>query len=229
MKIIAVGDTHGRTFWELVRLIEGDFDKFVFIGDYFDSFDVKADDQVSNFKKILAFKDEYPDKVVLLYGNHEHHYMSEYEDYSGKQHGRTLYYRSLIGDAIAAGQIQMCYKHYKFLFTHAGISKTWANTWEVDLENVESSVNEVFKTKPYAFNFSESDRTGYGGSITQSPIWIRPEQLRMDGLDDVIQIVGHTHQVAIEVDKRPVFIDTMERGKYLVIEDNVLIAKKCTN
>jgi predicted phosphodiesterase len=39
MKIVTLGDTHGRDIWKTIVKIEEDFDKFIFIGDYFDTRD----------------------------------------------------------------------------------------------------------------------------------------------------------------------------------------------
>lgn len=36
MKLIALGDTHGRTDWKEI-VAETEFDKVIFIGDYFDT------------------------------------------------------------------------------------------------------------------------------------------------------------------------------------------------
>ena len=71
MKIIAIGDCHGRKHWERVVEEVKEFDKFIFMGDYFDSREsISYDTQIANFKKILEFKETYPDKVILLIGNH---------------------------------------------------------------------------------------------------------------------------------------------------------------
>ena len=76
MKIVALGDTHGRDMWKTIVKIEEDFDKLLFIGDYFDTRDdIDASTQIQNFKEILEFKKENPDKVILLIGNHDFHYL----------------------------------------------------------------------------------------------------------------------------------------------------------
>ncbi len=36
MKIITIGDIHGRDFWK--KILEEPMDQLVFIGDYFDSY-----------------------------------------------------------------------------------------------------------------------------------------------------------------------------------------------
>ena len=69
MKILVIPDVHGRTFWHAAKEIIDNVDKVVFLGDYLDPYPeegITPDDALSEFCKILAFKDKYPDKVVLL-------------------------------------------------------------------------------------------------------------------------------------------------------------------
>ena len=71
MKTIVVGDTHGRSHWKTISE-QNNFDKIVFIGDYFDSRDksITSDIEIKNFKEILHFKENNFNEVTLLYGNH---------------------------------------------------------------------------------------------------------------------------------------------------------------
>ena len=75
-KITIIGDIHGRTIWEKIVEKENDSDLFIFLGDYFDSYDnLTPGTEINNFKKILKFKNENPHKVILLLGNHDLHYI----------------------------------------------------------------------------------------------------------------------------------------------------------
>ena len=90
-KLIAIGDIHGRDIWKQIVETEQP-DTVVFVGDYFDSFNIPGIDQIHNFKNIIQWKLDNPQcKVVLLIGNHDFHYMPEaYNDrYSGFQ--KNLY------------------------------------------------------------------------------------------------------------------------------------------
>ena len=68
MKYVIIGDVHGRLQWEQIVKKEKDADKFIFLGDYFDPYNwtFTLDDLINNFNNILEFRDENPDKVVLL-------------------------------------------------------------------------------------------------------------------------------------------------------------------
>lgn len=56
MEIIAIGDVHGRDYWKYVTEVHN-FDKLIILGDYFDSFDINAQEQIKNFGEIIAFKE----------------------------------------------------------------------------------------------------------------------------------------------------------------------------
>ncbi len=85
MKTIVLGDTHGRSFWKLITHKENP-DRVIFIGDYFDSFEISGVDQIQNFKEIIEFKWRGDCEVILLVGNHDYHYMRGInEQYSGYQ------------------------------------------------------------------------------------------------------------------------------------------------
>lgn len=81
-KAFIVPDVHGRSFWEEALKIISDesFDKIVFIGDYFDPYDDEEElighsRLVETFNQIIKFKKDNPEKVVLLLGNHDIHYL----------------------------------------------------------------------------------------------------------------------------------------------------------
>lgn len=129
MKLIVISDNHGRPDWKEIINQNQDAHQFIFLGDYFDSFDIQADEQLSNFQEIIKFKEENEDKVTLLTGNHEMHYLPYFlkkgEHYTGFQHTRS-YDISLLLQANLP-HLQMAYRHQHILFTHAGVTYTWLN------------------------------------------------------------------------------------------------------
>ena len=56
-KTIVISDVHGRDLWKQIVAQENDADRFVFLGDYFDSFKIKGTDQLQNFLDIIEFKE----------------------------------------------------------------------------------------------------------------------------------------------------------------------------
>lgn len=239
MKTVVLGDIHGRSNWKLAVYQEEPFDRLVFIGDYFDSFQINTVDQINNFLDIIEYKKSSGKEVVCLTGNHDHHYFASIGDTGTSGYQRVGKYQ--IEPIIEANKehLQMAYQMDGFLFTHAGVSPVFmdqvfgSNGWTVD--DIEKDINELLQYKPRAFEFNGFD--GHGDDTCQTPIWIRPRSLMSankkhnKGLKkDYIQIVGHTQMHKLDLtgsDKftggRYYFIDTMDTsGDYLIIEDNIL-------
>lgn len=221
-KTIVIGDTHGRNDWK--RIVNQEFDRIIFIGDYLDTHDkISGEEQGYNFQDILQFKKDNPNKVVLLIGNHDCHYMTHWnEQYSGFQSGMQWKFRDILNQALKENLLQMCHVQGKFLFSHAGVSKTWLEYAHYTFdEPLMSFINETFKYFPKYFKFNGRDP--YGDDITQSPVWIRPQSLFEDGLKEYTQIVGHTTMKKINPpkgDSNMWFIDTLgTSGEYIIIED----------
>ncbi len=240
MKTVVLGDTHGRSNWKLAIYQEEPIDRLIFIDDYFDSYDIPGVEQIDNFKNIIKYKEDNPQvEVVMLIGNHDHHYFPEigYTGTSGYQHRIAPSITQVIDEN--RHHLQMAYGFDNYLFTHAGVSPVFMDQvfgkddWSK--ESVVVDLNELFRYKPKAFEFNGFD--GYGDNSTQTPIWIRPRSLMSSnkkhekGLKkDYIQVVGHTHMKRIDLKGsdqftggRYYFIDTMDTsGDYLIIEDNKL-------
>ena len=73
MNIITIGDLHGSAAWK--EIDPGEWDQMVFIGDYVDSPDYSDEDIRQNLEDVIALKKTHPEKVVLLWGNHDLSYL----------------------------------------------------------------------------------------------------------------------------------------------------------
>ncbi len=213
MKIIALGDTHGRDYWK--EVVNQEFDHIVFIGDYFDSFDIPGDKQVQNFLDIIAFRDSLPDKVTLLLGNHEYHYLDVNEIYTGFQNG----YQYMIRDVLLPNlkKLQICKILDDVFFTHAGITTSFLKKHMIIEGHIEQGLNDLFTYKPLSFKVIQD---GYRSD--NSPIWVRPEALYPKRIRKT-QVVGHTSVSFIKEPQYeyPVYyIDVLGKCKqYLTIEN----------
>ncbi|MGZ3840073.1 MAG: metallophosphoesterase [Flavisolibacter sp.] len=225
MKIIAIGDTHGRSYWKYIANHET-FDKLVFIGDYFDSFHISGLEQVQNFRDIITYKKAFPEKVILLLGNHDFHYLpvarKVNETYSGFQER----YASLIGHLLLEHMdvLVMCCHLENYLFPHAGITHTWVEQAGYKEGPIDVFVNDLFTYKPQSFFFQGFDP--YGDDLTQSPLWVRPRSLKADAFekDTFRQVVGHTPMRKLStLDTRHLFIDTLDTScEYLIMDQGKL-------
>jgi hypothetical protein len=250
MKLVAIGDIHGRDYWRQIIDQEQDADMFVFVGDYFDSFTIKGADQINNFLDIIEFKKQSKVPVILLIGNHDYHY------YPGIEDNGTSGYQTLMAPSIKhviddnKQHLQAAYQVDEFVFTHAGLSSEWLNDNIVmwDVPNLAMYVNDLFYYQPQKLAYRPYKQVGstvygvggYGSETFQGPLWIRPKALMAANRDtlrnQIIQVVGHTPQDTIDIKGKSTggryyFIDTLEYGQnqYLVIKDGVVSLGELNN
>lgn len=227
MKITILSDTHGRSFWKHIVQKENDSDVFIWLGDYFDSFDIPGVEQIYNFKQIIQFKETSEAEVIMLIGNHDVSYLPGFDGWntSGYQAGIAPSIQQLLEEN--KHHLQMAYQMGSFLFSHAGLSESWLeyNKWDGELDVCEF-VNMMWQYKPLSFKFNGRDP--YGDDVYQTPIWIRPKSLMKDCLNfkkKYIQVVGHTVQNCIDIKGKSTggryyFTDVLGTSQeYLIIED----------
>ena len=101
-----------------------------FIGDYCDAFDKTNNEIRENLLEVLKFKDMYPRQIILLWGNHELHYVldtpwnpeGKYEC-SGKRHEMHFDLYEIFNKNFE--KFQMAFQYDNYLFTHAGVHTGW--------------------------------------------------------------------------------------------------------
>lgn len=223
--IIAIGDIHGIDTWK--GIVEANPDsKVIFIGDYFDSYDkISAAQQIYNFKEILELKKANKDRVELLTGNHDFHYLrTVHATYSGYQFHHASGIQDVIHSALDNDLMKVCHIEDDIIFSHAGVTNRWLkNTFEDGVpEDLEEGINELFKHKPNMFGFTPGKwNDPYGDEICQTPIWIRPRSLVQGRVDGYRQVVGHTQQDKLSIINGIAYIDTLGASKeYLRIIEN---------
>ena len=193
LRILTFGDIHGRGIWKDVIDKEGidNLDLIIFLGDYFSSReDIPVDLQEENFRHIVEFKNMYPDKVVLLRGNHDMEACKYYwaECYPS-HHSKWVYENK----EWFLENTQWVLQIDDVVFSHAGITKRWYEdmcetypeiTCFEDINKIEPS--EMFGFRPCKL----SDY--YGESETQPCTWIRPAFLCEYGFPEIRYVVGHS-------------------------------------
>jgi hypothetical protein len=223
---IFLGDIHGRDNWEQVVEKHPNANTITFVGDYFDSFDIGASDQLANANAIIEFKKNFKGVVNLLIGNHDHHYWPGigYTGTSGYQYGAAAAIEEFFRDN--KEHFSMACMVGNVLCTHAGVSPIFLKRIGWDGEsNIVELLNDTFKYRPKAFVFDGFN--GYGDDPQQTCIWIRPKSLQLANNDDkvikkrYIQVVGHTQHDTIDIKGKSTggryyYIDTLWCGQYLI-------------
>jgi predicted phosphodiesterase len=250
MKTVIIGDIHGHDSWKQIIAQEQDADRFIFVGDYFDSFTVSGVVQIHNFKEIVEFKTTTDKEVIMLIGNHDYHYFPEIGDSNTSGYQSTLApsIKQVVGEN--KQHLQLAYQFDDILVTHAGVSSEWLDDtiamW--DVPNLAMYLNDLFTYQPTkvayrSFKYYDYENNqaqlagGFGAETFQGPIWIRPKSLMKANYDTlrtkIIQVVGHTTRKQIDIEGKATggryyFIDTMPR-EYLIVTDGVVSLGKLEN
>lgn len=254
MKTVVFGDIHGSTLWKPILDYESP-DKVIFLGDYFDPYDGNLipgmvdnfiGDLKSQYHGIVRLKHDMGDNCVLLIGNHDYHYMGFNHEHWSRYSVKTYKdVHNILGSLYEDGDLKFAHQitlknedmsDRTILFTHAGVSTYWLT--EIagkSIEDLSADLLNEIDPKLYTFNNYSSAFDYYGNSKSQSPIWIRPDALASNTVENITQIIGHTRvkkpTSLKELDYLDVhypdiyLIDTMEIGGYLTIEDNKIKTK----
>ena len=170
-KIAILPDIHARKFWKEPCLEhKDDFEKIVFLGDYLAPYPDEGftnKQAIDNFKEIIQFKKDNPDKVVLLLGNHDFSYFN----YSLCECRTDLKNWKMLNELFAeniklfdlAWETKIGDKRY--FLSHAGVRKGWFDEW------VKGKLFEWDKDElPSADFFNNALHSAYDGDKNQEMI-----------------------------------------------------------
>jgi len=235
MKTVSIGDIHGSALWKMIKPDE--YDRIIFVGDYVDSFTHSDVEILHNLKDIIAFKEKYPDKVVLLWGNHDNQYLFSHQAYGCSGYRQSMYHQlhdlfnKNIDLFIPSYRIQSDDQEY--IWTHAGIHEGWYNQHflprmeEMGLADkpIDEQINAAFKEQMYALLQVGHLRGGYedmGGIF-----WVDRRLVSDKPKKHIRQIVGHSkvdeiYTVDVDYYTSITFIDCLEGKNPLFYELNLL-------
>lgn len=212
-RIIIFPDIHGRQFWkEPIEKFENDNDTlFVFLGDYVDPYPsidgINEDMAIKNFIELL---DKLRDNknVIFLLGNHDWHYFSHMHNEYGCRRSKKYLEElcRIFSENLNRFDIAFDYNinDKRYLFTHAGVLRGWA---EHNFGKAENTIDNVYsaeflnKLKPHSVNCVDvmwqlgPERWGY--HLFGSPMWadvyehIYEDQYIQDKMN-IYQIFGHS-------------------------------------
>jgi hypothetical protein len=211
MKYLVIGDIHCRTTWKDIVAKESDYDKVIFLGDYLTPREVTLDDPTDVcgiLYDILTFKEENPDKVILLRGNHD---CSSLGYYWAECNPRDRYSEQYMSSKdvkdwfLSLSQWVYIIPDTNIVCSHAGISEEFLKSveievigspdkeWDETTKNMWliSKINELEPSE--LFGFTPCKFSDYNGeSATQPCTWIRPNSLFWHCPLNITQVVGHT-------------------------------------
>ena len=206
--MIVIPDVHGRRFWRKAAQECTGREHIVFLGDYLDPYpdeNIGVEEAFEGLQDIIKLKEEYPDGITLLLGNHDLHYLDE------KRGGSRL-------DCIHAGRnrrifeenfdlFQMAYEarlgHKDFLFTHAGILPGWLDAHEflfghirpADLVNLLNTIWWTPNVRQYLLDaLADIPYARWGMSKYGSMVWadVTEHSVHCEELAGYYQIFGHS-------------------------------------
>ncbi|MBR4133956.1 MAG: metallophosphoesterase [Bacteroidales bacterium] len=201
---LIIPDVHGRAFWrDAVR--NHPEDRVIFLGDYLDPYPdegISFKEALDGLQEIIALKKEAPDRVTLLWGNHDMHYLyprmmgSRYDNKNAPVIG------GLFADNRSLFQIadeRRTLDGRRFLFTHAGVCRAWVE------HHFAPRCLDLFGAKALnsILSWPEPEMVGLlslvslfrgGTSRLGSPIWADVEEhfFESNRLPGFVQVFGHS-------------------------------------
>lgn len=197
-QILVIPDVHGYDYFPIKGFTK--YDKIIFLGDYWDSFDKSFSEQLDIFEKIILIKEHLGDKAILLWGNHDYHYYNtsgkhRCSGYQDSNAGVIHQYMKQHEKLFKFVHVEEVDKDTYFLFSHAGVTDTLlyevTNNYDFDIP-VYDFINENGHNIKELFYCSSVNggRNPYDGLM-----WVRPNELLNDPIADGecwVQVVGHT-------------------------------------
>jgi hypothetical protein len=210
MKTISIGDVHGSDLWKGVR--PDDADKIIFVGDYSDSFHHTDNQIADNLLDIIAFKKGYPDKVVLLWGNHDIQYLFDYKHHgcSGYRESMYSFMHSTFLDNVELFQI--AHQIENTVWTHAGIHRGW---WDMRFhgnreDDIATQLQDAFNRYDETL-FDVGHRRG-GYYDVGGPLWADKSEIFSNPASICDQIIGHSKVEGI--------VTVQKNGRTVIAIDN---------
>lgn len=158
--MIIIPDVHGRTFWK--DAVKGrENEEIIFLGDYVDPYGyegIMPEDGILALEDIIKFKQDHPNNVHLLLGNHDAGYIWE----SVCSARRSKKYYGDISHLFTSNlkNFDLVYKKEingkKYLFSHAPVHKIWIDKFidylgaKIDYDNIDFFLNNALHCEAYS-------------------------------------------------------------------------------
>lgn len=202
MKILSVGDLHGKRIWETVDASK--YDQVIFIGDLYDAFEYTIDEVHDNAMSVVQWaKDK--GNIFFCIGNHDAHYFKwqepVFKTVRGSGYNEKQLYRAYHLYIENKELFKVAYQIENYLWTHAGLSQAGytfhfaqkATDMMKSFKNVSTLADVLNKlwdlndTSIFVAPLSRGGDDTYGG-----PLWASQSDTIGGPLSGYHQIVGHT-------------------------------------
>lgn len=201
---IIIPDVHGRTFWR--DAVKGNEDaRIIFLGDYIDPYPyegITPAQALAEFRDIVSFKNEHPERVTLLLGNHDLGYFDRdicevRHDYLNEGAIRRLFQENLecfdlcIEETTPSGS--------SVLFSHAGVNPSWVSAHSelfpdgtFDAGRLNGLFHDVDSRRMVLNALADISYHRGGDEDAGSPVWADLHEFEGSEYEETFQIVGHT-------------------------------------
>lgn len=226
-KIMIIGDLHGKTIWKNFGDIkwlmtaeadaagygpfEPEYDYYIFLGDYTDSFTVDNETIRTNLLDLIKFKNLYPKNVILLWGNHDvEYYLNQpwlpmktaISGFRPEMHYDLFEIFNRNYDCF-----QLAFQIDNHLFVHGGIHFGWYHyvfmkvIKDMDLGdlNIADQLNTAFDHRIDCLFDVDHYRGGY--KQVGGPLWVDKKLIDNKPLKNMHQYVGHNPVKDLDVHK----------------------------
>ena len=258
-KVLIIPDVHGRSFWKepVKDIIENYNDvHVVFLGDYTDPYLNEIDSVTGeaittsqgydSLLDVIKVKNENPDRVTLLLGNHDLGYVSNYihNERRRKDFKNEASIRNTILGNINLFDLayEVTVNEKKFLLTHSGVTTKWVTACETLLKDYDESftfsvdnVNRILHTQfgtpnSYNLNLALSYVSYYrgGDDNCSSMVWtdvrehLEPDSTNWADEHGYIQVFGHTQlsKSGVSIEGKSFCLD-VRKAFYIDVEGNI--------
>lgn len=221
IRTITISDIHGRSNWknagDIKKILtdnthKPEYDYYIFLGDYVDSFDKTNEEIENNLIEIIEFKKANKEKVILLLGNHDIQYImvnplssiKKNRNYlcSGYRVDNHLRLFSLFKENSELFDVSFSIRNH--LWTHAGVTNSWYKKFYEDLldlllkydlrsqlrDDISKDLALAYIMELdtlFAIDYYRGGFDKYGGIF-----WADLNATKNDMLNGYHQIVGHT-------------------------------------
>jgi hypothetical protein len=190
------------------------------MGDYVESTDIDNLFMKKNLIDIIGLKKKYPDKIVLLWGNHDIQYLL------GKDHFCSGYRPQMKQELFEifnsnAYLFTLAFQAGDYLWTHAGINAWWYEFRFLPFAEKQKEQASIAELLNIAFDkrYKAIFDVGYsrdGDTESGGPLWCDIEELEDDPWLELNQIAGHNRVDQFERIKKNnieiVFIDILHNA-----------------